>query len=351
MSSSQTKQYMYGAAYNDPSSIEFPPENEIPLIEKISNPGYLAPVDPVKSTNDASTENILGKVPTLVPDDVRELYNTSISNMEQPIEEPAPEQQQHVEEVSEEVGEIAYDEPESVREVYNAKKNQQSMADNFKALRLAKEEAERNAERYAKESREREQLLSQLLAMQTQQKPQLVQQEPDFNSIINSIPDDSLVDSAQFKRAYQENRKQTEQIAQRFAQYERQVEDLRQENTIRAKYPDLDKVMSEENKTILSKREPIIYNSFKSMPDSWEKVEAVYRMIKSYGIDKTFIAQKEKMLATANMNKPRPGLSVSPQKGATPLSTINSFVDEFTMSESEKEQERKEMYANIGRMQ
>lgn len=337
--------------------IEFPPLGEIPLVEKISQPGYKAPVNPQPNHPQVQEQqfNPMAKVPTQAPDEVRELYkkNTQQEYQEEVIsdvqeveqaEEQVVDNQQQVEEVEEVVVENTIDN--------NKKKNQQSINESFRALRLKAEEADRERDRILRESREKDAMLAKLIAnmQQPQQIQQKQQEEPDFNAYINSIESDSLVAGDQLRKTAQENRRYADKIAQDFAAYKQQMQDLMEENRVRTRYPDLDRVMSEENKMILSQRVPKAYAAWKNMPDSWEKVEAVYEAIKSYGIDKAIEYKQEQNRIHANVAKPRSVNSVNVVKPKSALSNVNSFVDEFSMSDQQRQEEFKEMMNNISRM-
>ena len=346
--------------------IEFPPLDETPYIEKISQPGYKAPIESQSNqSQQTQQQDSPFKVPSHIPDEVRAEYNKKISHFDNPEErmilesqeQPEVEEQQESEQPQYQQQASGVEEIEEVEEapventiVNNKKRNQQSINESFRALRLKAEEAERERERYAKESRQKDEFLAQLMAMQSQGFKTQKQEEPDFNSIINSVEDDSLVAGNQFKRAAQENKRYTDKVAQDVAQYKQELQDLIAENKVRARYPDLDKVMSEENKFILSQRAPKAYAAWKKMPDSWDKVEAVYEAIKSYGIDKAIEYKQEQNRIQKNMAKPRAVNSVVATKKESALSNVNSFVDEYSMSEEQRQQEFKEMMRNISRM-
>lgn len=336
--------------------IEFPPLDEVPLIEKISQPGYKAPAATKPGSAGVQEESPF-KVPSHIPEEVRSEYNKKVASYDEPQEE-----YQEQQEVEQEEPVVEAQEAESVEEVEptptriveqeNKKRNKQSIDDSFRALRAKAEEAERERERLAKESREKDLMIQRMLEMQMQnmQKPAQQQvQQPDIDSILNSVDSEGLVAGNQFKMGVQETRRYTDKVVKDLeAKYQR-MEEIIAENRIRAKYPDLNRVLTNENYLILQQRAPANFERLKSLPDSWDKVELMYEAIKSYGIDKMDEYKAEQARIKANLQRPRAVNSVINTKKDSALANVNSFVDEYSMSEEQRQQEYREMMRNISR--
>ena len=98
-----------------------------------------------------------------------------------------------------------------------------------------------------------------------------------------------------------------------------------------------------ENVEILRERFPEIAQTLSDTPDIYNKAAAAYSVIKNFGIHKdTAPYENDRAKAVANLQKPRPLTSVSPQQGDSPLSRANAFAN--GMTDELKEQLRKEMY-------
>lgn len=338
-----------------PEDFEFPPLNEVPLIEKISQPGYKAPTQS-KSSDQSTQEEQAFKVPTHIPDEVRSEYNKKVQSYDEPQQEHQEEQEVvQEEEIFETQEQEEVEQVESVparsQSEENKKRNQQSFKESFQALRLKAEEAEREKDRFAKEAREKDAMIQRMLEMQMQNmgKQQQQQQEPDFNSIMNSVDNDGLVAGNQFKMAAQENKRYTDKVARDLEDARREMREMVAENRIRAKYPDLSRVLSNENFLILEQRAPANFSRLKSMPDSWDKVELMYEAIKSYGIDKMDDYKVEQTRIKSNMQKPRAVNSVINTKKESALANVNSFVDEYSVSEEQRRQDYRDMMNAISK--
>jgi hypothetical protein len=329
--------------------IEFPPLDEVPLIEKISQPGYKAPAT-TKGNNALPQQEQAFSVPSHVPEEVRAEYNKKAAlydqQEQQSQQEPEVEQQEEniEQQESQEVEEVEVSESQ-VSDNYNKKRNQESAKESWNALRLKAEEAHREKERLAKELRDKDAMFTRMLEMQMQQmnKPQQQQAtEPDLNSILNSIDSDGLASGDQLKKTAQENKRYVDKVALEIAETRRQMQELITENRVRAKYPDLERVLTHENQLILEQRAPGNFARLKSMPDSWDKVELLYEAIKSYGIDRVIEYKQDQSKIKSNMQKPRAINSVVSKNKESALANVNSFVDEYSMTEEDRRRELRE---------
>lgn len=209
--------------------------------------------------------------------------------------------------------------------------------DNFKALREAKEKAEK----------ERDMLLEQYLKFSQQAKPSKdelpeVKKLPvyDDSDIDLGIDDDSLLEGKHAKKLVEH----VKALRSELNQYKVQATQESLETKIVRQFPDFSSVVSQENIEVLNQEFPEVAMALRDTGDLYTKAAATYNMIKKMGLSSSnkgeFMADKNKALK--NSVKPRPLTSVAPQQGDSPLSKANAFANGLTPEL--KEQLRKEMY-------
>ena len=225
-----------------------------------------------------------------------------------PPEEPVVEEQPQVEAAVE-------PEPQKAEEQHDTDVQQR----NFRAIRDAKERAER--ERDAAYQR-----LQEFERMQQMQAP--AETTP-------SLADDDLVEWKHVKNTIKN-------IEQKLNTYQQTSYEQAVDAKIKFEYPDFDKVVSSENINALRDAYPELAGSVSSNPDLYGKAVSAYKLIKQFGID-TFAKDRE--TTQKNAAKPRPLVSASPQQGETPLSRANIFADGGNLTDTLKKQLREEMEA------
>lgn len=195
--------------------------------------------------------------------------------------------------------------------------------DSFKAVREAKERAER----------ERDLLMAQMIEMQSRAKqPEKVEQplEPEFDEQDFAIDEDALVEGKYVKKVVSEIKSLKKQLET----FKNQTSQISVEAKIKAHFPDFEEVVSKENVEILNAEYPEIAQSLKDTKDIYAKAKAAYTVMKKFGIgqidQELIMKQKEKIKAVANVSKPRPLASISPQQGDSPLSRANAFANGLT---------------------
>jgi hypothetical protein len=245
-------------------------------------------------------EVAFNNVPDELPEEVLEMMD------EQSVVDNQPQVEESVEEEVEQ--------PKPVKQVKNRE-------DNFAELRKAREAAERRAEKL---EREREFLLEQ---MYEQKGKKSAKPEPEYDT----AADDDLSTIKDVRNL------------------QKQIRDMKEEARIRAKYPDLDQVVTDENIYLLRTKEPEIAQSLNMAPDSWDKLAAVYTMIKKIGIHKTNAYDSQKIQAATNIAKPKPLASIAPQTADTPLSKANAFANDRKMSKETMANTWREMQEAIKR--
>ncbi len=238
-------------------------------------------------------------------------------------------QSEITQDVIENVDNSAQASPEAVEETLQPTQMQPQetyQAGHFKRLRLEAEQVKA----------ERDDMARRLAQYEANQQKQRYQEEPaeeEFN--INA---DDLVEG-----------KHLQQYAKKMRQLEQQLQQQQQQNSaslaqaqIRAKFPDFDRVVNEDNIEQLRYAYPELANTLNSSTDLYSTAVSAYTMIKNLGIvpkGDDFMAQKAQ--AQKNAAKPKPLASVNPQQGDSPLSKANAFANGLT--DELKAQLRKEM--------
>lgn len=288
--------------------IEMPPLNETPPIQSAANPWnqnqqQVQPQSPFP-------------VPDRLPEEVEQALSQGSDQQVEPIEENMESDSIITDESEDSIEENVVEQP-----VTQKKPAQES----FKAIREAKEKAERERDVYMKHALELEMKYKQ----QEQDRKQIpvVQEEQEVDL---DIDEDSLVDGKHLKA-----------VASKIKRLEAQLEQRSIEDKIRSQFPDFEKVVSAENVEKLNQQFPEIAQMLKDTGDIMAKASAAYSVIKKFGIHKD-VYQSDKAKAQANAAKPRPLASVNPQQGDSPLSKANAFANGLTPEL--QEQLRREMY-------
>ena len=280
--------------------IAMPPLDHTPAIAS-------AAPDPWQAQQTQPQNNPFGAVPDELPQEVRQEMQQMESGEEQ-VEEQQPVQAQQQEQQKQ-------DHP------------------NFRAIRDAKEKAER----------ERDAILSQMLEMQqrmqSMQQPKQQEEAPveDYDFDIDA---DALAEGKHVKKLVARQKAMEQQLKR----YQAQSEEVAVEARIRTQFPDFEKVVSRENVEMLNAQFPEIAKTLRDTPDIYNKAAAAYTVIKNFGIHKdTPQYENDRAKAISNAQKPRPLASVNPTQGVSPLSKANAFAN--GMTDELKEQLRKEMFA------
>ncbi len=198
-------------------------------------------------------------------------------------------------------------------------------AKNFKKLRLEAEQVKA----------ERDDMARRLAAYEAAQQKARYEQAPIDEELNISASD--LVEG-----------KHLQQYAKKMKQLEQQMYQQQQQNSatlaqaqIRAKFPDFDRVVNEDNIEQLRYAYPELANTLNSSTDLYSTAVSAYTMIKNlgFGPKEDYMAQKAQ--AQKNAAKPKPLASVNPQQGDSPLSKANAFANGLT--DELKAQLRREM--------
>ncbi len=212
--------------------------------------------------------------------------------------------------------------PQELKEVEDHQQEAQESdaARNFRALREAKERAER----------ERDEALRIVTQIHSQKKTDPIEEDED----IHLNPDDLV----EWKHVDKKIKKLESQIKN----YQSQSTVAATEARLKSQYPDFDSVVSQQNVAQLSSQYPELANALASTNDLYSQAVSAYTLIKKLGISPEEDAYaKDRERAKTNASKPRPLASVSPQQGDSPLSRANAFAQGLT--EDLKKQLHQEM--------
>ena len=187
---------------------------------------------------------------------------------------------------------------------------------NFKALRESKERVERERDEAIRQYRE-------LLAKQSSVKSS--EREDDFD-----LSEYDIVEGRHIK-----------QLKKEIEDYKKQTYAMAAEAQLKAKYPDFDTVVTQENIKKLETLYPEVAATLATSPDLYKTGASAYTMIKKLGIMQDSKILQEKEIIKENLKKPSSTYSVSPQQGSDALSQADRFANGLT--EDLKKQLYKEM--------
>lgn len=182
-------------------------------------------------------------------------------------------------------------------------------------IRVLREKA-KQAEKYERELEEYRRQLQSL-----QQKKEDTPSAPELN-----LGDDDIAEGKHLRQF----EKKVKDLEKKLQSYEQKSTTSNAEMRLKTQYPDIEKVVTQDNLKTLQEVDPDLFMSLQYNPDVYSKGSLAYRQIKSLGIYKEdkFVQQKDQV--THNMNKPRPANSLSPQQGESPLSHANAFANGLT---------------------
>jgi hypothetical protein len=189
--------------------------------------------------------------------------------------------------------------------------------DNFRLLR----------ERLEQEKRQREAMEKRLAEIEAQNKPKPMPEE-DFDFEIGA---DEIAEGKHLTKVGRKMKQLEQKIAeveQRRVDLQRQSEETSMISSIKADFPDIDKVVNETTMEMLRTKFPHIERAVKSSPDLYGKAAAAYQAIKEMGIyvEDTYVSEKERV--QRNVAKPKPTAAVASSGSA--LSQADMFANGLT---------------------
>ncbi|MBE3085572.1 MAG: hypothetical protein IMZ64_05070 [Bacteroidetes bacterium] len=203
---------------------------------------------------------------------------------------------------------------------------------NFKELRKARDEDRRRADMAERRADEMMQLLKQSQQVDTKEERDLLEEE------LAKLQSDDLATVGNAEKLYYKHskptKKQITEIQNELAQVKAQLEEQR----FRAKYPDIDEVLSNENIKMLKEEEPEVADMLsKFETGSKEQITMAYKWIKKI-MPKPQDIPEEKIRAQNNITKPGSIHSVN-KKSA--IGSVHEY--EGSLTEADKARYRQEM--------
>jgi hypothetical protein len=178
---------------------------------------------------------------------------------------------------------------------------QDSREYNFSIMRERAEQAERKA-------RELEQAL---LAKQAQS---------ENNEL--GVDDDGIVEGKHLKKYDKTVKDMKEELARTKKQLET-FTTTTTETHLRTKFPDFDKIVTDENLEKLSREKPALYRSILANPDLKDKGETAYDAIQTFLQPGKFAAEDKRI--AENKLKPRSSATAGSQSSDGPLARVGDF--------------------------
>jgi hypothetical protein len=256
-------------------------------------------------------------------------YNLAMEKQQAPPPPEMPEVQEEPQEIETPEEIISEDTQDSIKPQIPMQpaqaKPQESDADrNFRALREQRDAAIKRADE-----------IEQWYKQQTAPKPE-PEEDLEFNP-------DEFADGKHLNKVSKELKKVKEELRQTREQSQKQMIDI----SIKSRFPDYEKVVSDSNIALFKEKFPAIAYSISMVPNYEAQAVAAYEAIKNMGVhvEDTFV--NERAIAQKNAAKPRPLTSISPQQGDTPLSRVNAFTNDRQLTEDMQKQYHKEMMEAI----
>jgi hypothetical protein len=222
-----------------------------------------------------------------------------------PVEKTAPKAPQQLMQPEQEAPQVEESAPEAPQFSPETVKS-------WRDLRLARERAEK----------ERDDAL-RLLQMQQSQQKQVIQEDLDLDI---DLDDESYVPAKKMKAYGQKIRQLEEQILSSQRQNHAESARLRLKN----KYPDFEAVVNPDTLEMLSVLQPEVTRLLDNNPDLYAGGITAYTMIKNMNIQPKEMYREDIQRIQKNATKPKPSVSINPQKGESPLSAANAFSQGLT---------------------
>jgi len=201
---------------------------------------------------------------------------------------------------------------------------------NFAELRRQREEDKRKAEEMARLYELERQRTNEILELMKQSKKATSSEEKDLiEEELAKLQSDDLATVGNTEKIFlkhsKPSKKKMEELENKLKMMEAQLE----EQKLRAKYPDLENVLSKENVDLLKKEEPEIAEMLAKMsPGSKEQIVSTYRWIKRIVPTPTqHEVPLEKKKAEINKKKP---LSVQSLGNASAIGNMQAFENGLT---------------------
>ena len=215
--------------------------------------------------------------------------------------------------------EVAASEPEVQRT------GPKTPAESFRELKTRKDQLE-------KENEELKRLAYEKKSYQAEQ-PQKIS-EPEIEDFDLQVGDDDLLEGKHGKNIVKKLNAIAKEQARERIELQRQREQITQqsiERELKEQYPDIGKVLSDDNIAMLEYLDSKFFSGLKANPDTYSKLVSAYLRMKEKGIYKEdiFIADKKRIQDNAAKPRLSPAVS-STQPGESALSKAGMFTDGLT---------------------
>jgi len=191
----------------------------------------------------------------------------------------------------------------------------------------SRENTRRNEENF-KKLREANQELERKLALMEQtignSAGKSAEAEPSLDEL--DLRDDDIAEGKHYKALKREVRQLNEAVAKANAEREK----LAAEARLRATYPDIFNIVTQDNMEELAKIEPELVESIVTSPKTYSQHIAAYKLIKKSNIGALDPYADDKARAQKNMAKPKSAATVAPRMGESPLSDAERFQNGMT---------------------
>jgi len=248
-----------------------------------------------------------------------------MTDQEEIIQEEINELEEQIEQVTEEVTE------ESIEET--PQKKVKTAEYNFAELRKQREEDRKELEYERRRNQDMMELLKQSKTAKTPEERDLLEEE------LSKLQSDDLATVGNAEKLYTKHSKPTKKKIEAMEAKVAQLEAMLEEQRFRAKFPDLDEVISNENIELLKKEEPEVAELLSKMPaGSKEQVTLAYKWIKKIKPPSLEVSDDKKR-AIANSKKP---MSVQAVSSRSAIGNAQGFED-GKLTKDRMAQYRKEM--------
>jgi hypothetical protein len=183
----------------------------------------------------------------------------------------------------------------------------------IKALRLAKEKAER----------ERDDILRLAQMNNALNKPQ---EEKQVTKSRNRLRPEELVDGSHVNELDDE----LQQLKQQLLRQQQQSYNENSKLRLKAKFNDFEQVVNQETIEMLQVLQPEIAQTLNSTQDIYAAGVTAYNIIKNLGLKPEANYESDIKRIQTNAVKPKPMVSINPQQGESALSQANAFANGLT---------------------
>lgn len=278
-------------------------------------------------------------------DDVPQSVVEKLANMEVPgqqeqsvqYEQPADQDEGHTNYNPEDVP------VEEVQEEQPQQSKKETPAEiNYRAMRQKQKESD---ERAARLQRDLDIYRNQLEEIQRRSGQASQAEQPKLKREFKrtKVDDDALIEGKQ----YNEQAEEIAELREEIASFKKNTYQMTTEQRLRQDYPDIDRVVTQENIEMLKELHPSMARAALNAPDFYDMSSTVYNMIKDKGIYKdpieTEAYMSDRKKAITNNAKPKPLSSIAPQTGSSPIHKANAFANGPTPSKEYAKMLQEEM--------